>query len=53
MHVQVITKARMLKMFIIYKNINNGLKYVTKIFYSWVSLCKYAVNLSGGQPQRY
>ncbi len=21
--------------------------------YSWVSLCKYAVNLSGGQPQMY
>ncbi len=24
-----------------------------KIRNSWVSLCKYAVNLSGGQPQLY
>ncbi len=23
------------------------------LVYSWVSLCKYAVNLSGGQPQLY
>ena len=23
------------------------------MWYSWVSLCKYAVNLSGGQPQLY
>ena len=28
-----------------------NVKYLTT--YSWVSLCKYTVNLSGGQPQLY
>ena len=29
------------------------LYHVPGKLYSWVSLCKYAVDLSGGQPQLY
>ena len=33
--------------------VNKYFRFIARLQYSWVSLCKYAVNLSGGQPQLY